>query len=494
MTGKKPSTTTGNLQPRPPIIAVLGHVDHGKTTLLDVIRKTSVAAKEHGGITQHIGAYQINYKGEKITFIDTPGHAAFAKMRSYGIAVTDLVILVVACDDGVKPQTKECLAHIKQTNTPFLVAINKIDLPGVSIDMVKGQLAENDVLVEGYGGQIVCVPISAKQKKGIDELLEMAILLTKMQNLKADPKAPAEGVVIDSYLDYQKGPVATILVRNGTLKLGDTIFAGEIEAKVKMMQDEHGINVLEAGPSKPVKVLGFNKVPPIGIKIQVYKILDQKIEKHPPSAVAKEKTSSIAPANDKPEDNKPTRVKIILKTDTKGTLEAIKNNLPEEVEIILSDVGQISESDVLLSLSTKAKIIGFNIKTSNQVLKLAESEKIIIKTYNIIYELLDDLEKIVLRIMEPTFDEEFMGEAKIIASFTMKKKHIAGCKIIKGKIAKANLIHLKRNDKIIADARIISFQKERQEVVEAKTGDEIGLVFSPNIDFKLADVIISYKK
>lgn len=469
------------MQSRPPIVAILGHVDHGKTTLLDAIRKTNVVAKEHGGITQHIGAYQIEYRGEKITFIDTPGHAAFVKMRSHGALVTDLVVLVIAADDGVKPQTKESLAHIKQAKVPFLVAINKIDLPQASPDKVKSQLAENNVLVEGYGGDIVCVEVSAKQKKGLDNLLEMILLLGKMQNLKANPKGPLEGVVIDSCLDSKRGPIATVLVKNGTLKTGELIFAEDIEGKVKLMMDENGNKVVKAEPSRPVEVLGFKKVPPIGAKVK--REISLKKTTRPLSP-------KITPREDSEEESK---IKIILKADTVGTLEAIQTNLPEEVEIILSGVGQVNESDVLLAQSIGAQILAFNVKIPSLVKKLAETEKVNIKSYNIIYELLEDIEKKVLKILEPTIDEQVLGEAEIITEFNIKGKHIAGCKIKKGKIHKNNPIHLKREGKIIADAKITSFQKEKQDIEEAKAGSEVGIVFAPDLDFKIGDVIISYK-
>lgn len=477
MTKKRKPIST--MVSRPPTVAVLGHVDHGKTTLLDALRQTKVAAKEHGGITQNIGAYQLDYKGEKITFIDTPGHAAFVKMRSCGIAATDLVVLVIAADDGVQPQTKECLAHIKQTNTPFLVAINKTDLPQASPEMVKAQLAENGILVEGYGGDVVVVNISAKEKKGLDELLEMILLLGKMHNIQADPKGLLAGIVIDSKLDFQKGPLATVLVKNGTLSLGDQVFANNVEGKVKAMIDQQGKYHQKAFPGMPIVVLGFKSVPVIGalVTTTASSLLQKPLIKN-----------RLTPRTEK------GKVKLILKADTDGTLEAIKSSLGQEVDMIFSDVGQVSESDILLSQSTGAQIISFNVKIPALVAKLAEVEGITIKSYNIIYELLDDIEKKVLKILEPTIDEEVLGEAVIIAEFTIKGKHIAGCKIKSGKINKINKIHLKRDNQIIGDAQITSFQKERQETNEAKVGSEIGLVFRPNLDFKIGDAIISYSQ
>lgn len=480
---------------RPPVVAVLGHVDHGKTTLLDAIRQTNIVSKEHGGITQHIGAYQVEYQKESITFIDTPGHAAFVKMRSRGASVTDLVVLVIAADDGVKPQTKESLAHIKQAKVHFLVVINKIDLAGASVDKVKAQLAENEVLVEGYGGDIVCLEVSAKQKKGLDELLEMILLIAKMENLKANPKANLKAVVIESSLDSKKGPLATVLVQNGTLKLGDQLMTEDIEGKVKAMLDANGKKLEKALPSTPVEVLGFKKAPPVGAKVEILMGSKEKKEEKEMKEIKEKKVvkdkKTITKDEEKEDDNK---IRVILKADTIGTLEAIEANLPEEVEVILAGVGQITDSDVLLALSTKASVLAFNVKTPGLVKKLAETEKVDIKTYNIIYQLLEDIEKKVLKILEPTIDEETLGEAEIIAEFNIKGKHIAGCKIKKGKFSKNNPVHLKRKDKIIADAKITSFQKEREEVNEAKAGDEVGLVLSPDLDFKIDDGIISYKK
>jgi translation initiation factor IF-2 len=481
--------STSKTLKRTPVIAFLGHVDHGKTSLLDVIRKTNLASKEHGGITQQIGAYQIDYKGQKITFIDTPGHTAFEKMRSRGVEATDIVVLVVAGDDGVKPQTKESIAHIKQAGVPFLVALNKMDLPQASADMVKSQLAENEVLVEGYGGDVVCVEVSAKEKKGIDDLLEMILLVVEMQDFKGgSSENDLKGVVIESELDSRRGPVATVLVKEGSLKVGDSVFAGNIPAKVKLMTDFKGKKIKTAGPSTPVEMLGFKKAPNVGA------VVGEK----PLKAVVKPVKKKIKTKKQEEEDNKEEkeekeRVKIILKADRLGSLEAIKAGLPEEVEIILADVGDINESDVLLSLSTSAQIIGFNVRVPTLVKKLAETEKIKIKSYNIIYKLLEDLEARILKIMEPTINEEVLGEAEIIAEFDIRGRHIAGCKIKKGKINKTHPVHIKRDDKIIGDAKIISFQKENIEIQEAEAGSEVGLVLKPDVDFKIKDVIISYK-
>ena len=456
---------------RPPIVTVMGHVDHGKTSLLDAIRKTNITAEEHGGITQHIGAYQISFKGKKITFIDTPGHVAFGKMRSRGAQVTDLVVLVIAANDGVKPQTKESLQHIKKAGVPFLVTINKIDLAGASSEMVKNQLAEENILVEGYGGDIVCVEVSAKQKKGLDEFLEMILLLNQMKPLEANPNGQLKAVIIESRLDAKQGPLATLLIKNGTLRIGDYLTAEDVRGKVKAIRDEKGKKLSQAEPSKPVEILGFKQVPPVGSQIKRVKpdVKKATLNRSGPQnglqpVIAG--TSGSGQALKKIEEIE--KIKIILKADTLGTLEAIQASLPTEVEVIFASVGAVSESDVLLAIPTKSSILAFNTKVPLKTAKLAKIEGIKIKTYKIIYELLENLEKKVLKILEPTIDEEILGKLEIIAEFHIKEAHIAGCKIKKGVINKKDKLHLKRKNKILADARIKSFQKEKQEIEKEK--------------------------
>jgi translation initiation factor IF-2 len=466
--------------PRPPVITVMGHIDHGKTTLLDALRQTNIAAKESGGITQHIGAYQIEHKGRKITFIDTPGHAAFAAMRSRGTQATDLVVLVIDAVEGVKAQTKECLDHIKAASAPFLVAINKIDLPAASPEKVKNQLAENNILLEGYGGDIVAVEISAKKKQGLDQLLEMILLLADMQQLTADPQGSLEGVVIESELDARRGPTATIIVKNGTLKVGDPIQAATVVGKVKALFNDQGKKVSQAIPGQPVLLLGFKQLPPVGANL-TYRLNDQ---------------STVPAATPPPPAFSKTNLglKIILKADTAGTLEAITQNLSADITLISQAVGVVSESDVLLAQSTGARIVAFRVKPTSAAKKLAEIENISIKSYQLIYELLEDLAEEVLKLMEPTIDEEILGEAKIKAEFNIRDLHIAGCEVIKGKLSSGDLIHLKRGKKNIASARIKSLQQNKKPIKMAKKGEECGLTFKPDLNFKLKDTIIAYKK
>jgi len=464
----KPQRSSKSEVGRPPVITVMGHIDHGKTTLLDALRHTHVADKESGGITQHIGAYQLDYQGRKITFIDTPGHAAFASMRSRGAQVTDLVVLVIDAVESVKPQTKECLDHIKAAQVPFLVAINKIDLPNASSAIVKKDLADAGVMVEGFGGDIVCVEISAKTGKNLDQLLEMILLLTEMRGLENKPLAPFQAVVIESFLDKQRGPVATVIVKQGTLKLGDELNLGQATGKVKALFNEKGEPLTAVLPGCPALVLGFSTVPSVGAN-----------------------TVSDSPTNIDP--NAKT-LKVILKADVAGTLEAITQNLSSEVTLISSGVGEIGEADVALALSTKAKIIGFRVKTTSSAQKLAEIEKVLIKNYSLIHELLDDLQDQVLKMLEPTIDEEILGEAKIIAQFTAKGESIAGCKVTSGKLMPGNLVHLLRNKEPIAHSKIKSVHQGKETVDKAKKGEEYGLAFTAPLSFQIKDTLQAYKK
>jgi translation initiation factor IF-2 len=471
-------------QKRPPIVAVLGHVDHGKTSLISKIYEKDLTKKEFGGISQHIGAYcakfVIRNSQFAITFIDTPGHVAFSKMRSRGAKVADLAVLVVAADEGVKPQTLESLKHIQEANIPFLVAANKIDLPNVNLDWLKGNLAENGILVEGWGGNVVFVPVSAKTGKGVDELLEMILLLWEMEEVKSDPEGELEAVVIESRLDSKKGPVATILIRNGSLKVGEEIRTEEVGGKIRAMIDDRGRNVNVAYPGEAVEILGFSKVPLVGSKI-IRGSLDEKLTSSKPKTLEKEE-----------EEEK--KIKIILKTDTQGTLEAILGSLPQEVKVVFSGVGNINESDILLAKTSGAQIVGFNVKASGTVEKLAETEEVEIKTYNIIYELLEDLEKKVLKLLEPTIDEEILGQAKIIAEFIVKNQRVAGCRVEEGEIERKFPLHLKRGGKVIGDCQIISMKVGKEDVEKVKKGGEFGVILSSPVDFKVGDMLISFRK
>lgn len=461
---------------RPPVVVVLGHVDHGKTTLLDKIRQVNTVSKEAGGITQHTGAYQIEFKGKKITFIDTPGHVAFSKMRSRGAKIADLAVLVVAANEGVMPQTLESLKHITQAKIPYLVAINKIDLPDVNLDWLKKNLAQKEIFIEGYGGQIVAIPVSAKTGKGVDQLLEMIILMAEMAELKGSPTDKLEAVVLESKMDSQRGITATVLVRNGTLKVGQEIIVEGNANKIKAMFSDKGEPVQRATPGQPVLVLGFSQTPQVGAMLGSEK---------PPKPIAK---------IDKISETEEKKLKIILKADMAGTLEAIIGSFSDEILIIHSGVGEINESDVLLASTTGAEIVGFNVKIPSLSKKLAETEGVKVKTYKIIYELLEDLEKKVLKILEPTIDEQILGTAEIIAEFEIDKQRIAGVKVKSGILTKQDAIHLQRGKEYLGDCRIKSMKKSKLDVDKVKEGEEFGVILSPALDFHKGDMLISFKK
>ena len=463
---KSPTKKT-NLVSRPPVITVMGHIDHGKTTLLDYLRKAHVAEGESGGITQHIGAYQVEFESRKLTFIDTPGHAAFSAMRSRGISATDLVILVIDAVESVKPQTKECLQLIKAAQTPFLVAINKMDLPGASVAVVKKDLADNGVLVEGYGGDVVCCEISAKTGLGVDQLLEMLLLLSDMLNLVSKPNDPLTAVVIESSLDKQRGPVATVIVKTGTLKLGDELNLAGTSGKVKALFNERGESITQVLPGMPAQVLGFSSVPPVGANT----VTDTPVA-----------STSV------------TKLKIILKADVSGTLEAITQNLGPDVALISSGIGEINESDVALAQSTGAKIIGFRVKTTATALKISEIESILIKNYSLIHELLDDLQAQILKLLEPTIDEEILGTAKVLQEFTAKGQPVAGVEVISGKLTKGDLVHLIRNKVTLADSKIKSIRQGKEEVDKAKAREQYGLSFTGVLSFQPKDTLQAFKK
>lgn len=484
------------LQLRPPIVTVMGHVDHGKTSLLDAIRKTSVAEREHGGITQHIGAYKGNFEIHpsakaterkqnskfEITFIDTPGHEAFAKMRARGARVTDLVVLVVAASDGVMPQTKESLEHIKAAGVPFLVAINKIDLPGADPEKVKAQLAELGVLVEGYGGETVAVPVSAKTGEGVATLLEMIAILGEMQNLKADPEGRLEGIVIESRSDSRRGVTATVLVKNGTLRLGDRVQAEGVAGNVKAMFDDKGAPVKEASPSTPVEVLGLPKAPSAGTPVSL-------VGEAPEAAELPVAPSAPAEAA----ELSGQKLRVILRADVSGSLEALKGIVGEDVQVLSSGLGEVTDSDVLLAKTTGSIIYGFNVKVPAEAEKLAEEEKIVIRTFKIIYELADDLKGRVARFKNPSLGEQILGKAVIAAEFKIEGARIAGCRVTEGRINKSDTLHVSREGVVIGDVRLKTMKQKKTEVEEAKVNQEFGAILSPYIDFKIGDVLISFQ-
>lgn len=468
---------------RPPIVVVLGHVNHGKTSLLDFIRKTNVAAQEPGEITQHIGAYQVTYQDKKITFIDTPGHEAFAKMRSRGAKVADLAVLVIAANDGIMPQTQEAIRHIKQAKIPMIVAINKIDLlkiRGVSreatLEKIKKQLVKEGVSLEGYGGDVTVVPISAKTGEGINDLLEMIILVSEMENLRADQEGPLEATVIESKLDRNRGPVATVLVKNGILGLGDEVVVEDVGGKIRVMINDRGKRIGQATPGTPIEVLGLEAVPQVGSILK--------------RGGPKEKMVSLPEKR----PTKEAKLKIILKTDVLGTLEAIAASLAsKEVEVVSGRTGDISSADVLLAKTTESIVVGFNVRVLPEVAVLAETEQVKIKTYQIIYELLEEITEVIEALSKPP-GEPVLGKAEIVAEFTVKKGKIAGCKVIQGRLALRDNVKVLRGEREIGLAKIKSLRQHKEAVSKVELGGECGVSLEPLLDFTVGDVIISYKK
>lgn len=451
------------MQPRPPIVVVLGHVDHGKTTLLDAIRSTDVASREYGGITQSIGAYQVTIDSKKLTFIDTPGHEAFSQMRSRGAKVADIAILVVSANDSVMPQTAESIKIIQDAGIPYIVAINKIDLPEANIDKVIQDLLRHNVLLENYGGEVPFLKVSAKKREGVKELLDLIQLIAEMNEVSGDPDAPLEFAVIESRLDKNRGPVATLVIRNGTLKVSQEITIDAQKSKVRSLIDYLGKNVLEAGPGTPIEVVGLNKIPPVGAT-----------------------TSDSEPKTQiKTEDG---ALNLILKADTLGSLEAILATIPPNVNLLQSSTGEINEAEVLLARSTKAIILGFNTKASPAALKLAQIEKVLVRTYKIIYELLDELKDAAAGMLVPEVTEEILGNGEIIAEFPFEKLKIVGTKVIDGRVAKGDLVKIGDQK-----SRIKSLRVGKDEINKVEKGKECGILLDPQIDFRPGDAIIAYR-
>ncbi|HWS48482.1 MAG TPA: translation initiation factor IF-2 [Candidatus Methanoperedens sp.] len=468
---------------RPPIVAVMGHIDHGKTTLLDKIRNANVALKESGGITQHINSYQTevklkNGKSGLITFIDTPGHAAFCAMRARGADSTDIVVLVISATDGVMAQTKECINQIKKANLPVIVALTKYDLETRQPEMVKGQLVEMDLTPEEYGGQIAVVPVSAKTGAGIDELLDLILLNAEIMELKDESDAPLEAVVVESKLDTTRGPVASVIVKKGILKLGDQIFAENISGKVKALLDSKGKNIKEAYPSTPVEILGFEKVPCVGARV-ASQPLENIIVKAPETKV------NVDP--DVPKLN------IVVKADVEGTLEALKNSLSDDVNLIYTGVGPVNDNDIIAAKTSHAELFAFNVPVSKTIKNLADNEKVLIFESKIIYEIIEDIQAQVLKMLDPTIEDTIIGEGTIIAEFKIEKVRIAGVKVTKGEMTKNDTVHLMRDEKIIKNTQIEGIRQAKDIVEKVKVGHDCGMTFRPYVDFKVGDVIIAYK-
>ena len=492
------------LQSRPPVVVVMGHVDHGKTSLLDVIRKTNVTAREAGGITQHIGAYQVNYQGKKITFLDTPGHAAFTSMRARGALVTDVAILVVAADDGVMPQTIEAINHAKSAGVPIIVAINKIDKPDANPDRIKQQLSEYGLIAEDWGGDTIMVPVSARQKLGITSLLEMILLVSEMQELKANPGRAAQGAIIEAQLDKGRGPVATVLVQKGTLHIGDTIIAGVAYGKVRAMINERGEKVKKALPSTPVEVLGLADVPQAG---DILYVTDEKTARSvAEKRIAKKRTDELQLAQKvslddifrQIQEGKLKELNIVVKADVQGTVEALRQSLQniknEEVRVVVvhAGVGAINESDVMLASASNAIIIGYNVRPDNNARKAADQEKVDIRLYRVIYEAIEDMEAAMKGMLAPKYKEVIQGKAEVRQLITISKIVIAGCYVLEGKITRSSQMRVIRDGIVIHEGELDSLRRFKDDVKEVATGYECGIMLEKFRDFKPGDVLEAF--
>ena len=497
---------------RPPIVVVMGHVDHGKTTLLDKILKTNVVGKEDGGITQNFSAYQVKKKGEIITFMDTPGHEAFHAMRQRGAYATDLAVIVIAANDGVKPQTIEAIDFARDMEVPILIAINKIDKPEANIEKVKKQLSEIDIIPEDWGGKTVCVNISAKTGEGINELLEMIILTADLEEIKANPDSLAEGLIIESHLDPESGPIATVLVQNGTLKKGDYIVVESCCGRVKEINDFSGKKVSKATPSMPVVIAGLNGVPKVGsllfAKTSRFATEDKvrKFLQEERGGSVENKTVDSAKIKQLVKSHRMKKLNIIIKADTKGSLEAIVQILETiksdeaVVQILKMGVGNITQTDIKMANSSMAKIIGFNIGLDTSIKKMAQKEAVNIKIYKIIYELLNDVKKDLLSILGAEIVKTDLGVLKVIAVFKSGKKSskktemIVGAKVESGKIEKASLIEILRNNEKIGQGKVKELQYNKKNVEEVKSGNNAGITYEGNVIIEEGDVLNAYKE
>lgn len=496
-----------DLVTRPPIVTVMGHVDHGKTKLLDAIRETDVVSGEAGGITQHIGAYQVEKNGRKITFIDTPGHEAFASMRARGSKVTDIVILVVAADEGVKPQTIEALNHAKEAQVPIIVAINKIDKEDINIDRVKAQLAELGLQPEDWGGKTIMAPVSAVTGEGIPMLLEMILLVADMENLRANPNRPAVCTILEAHLDKSLGPVATILINTGTLRISDALVVGDICGRVKIMKNHAGISVKEALPAMPVRIAGLEGVPHTGDIVQVVGSMEEARRKADEVKImrdemsAKALTGNIEKIMSAIQAGKLKTLKVVVKADTLGSLEAIKQSLSQvkhedvSIKIIHSGVGNISESDVMMAGTSEGLVIGFNTIANPHVKNVAEKSGVQIFTYQIIYKLLDDLKKLLSGMLEPEILEVTLGRAEVKQVFmTEKKSMIVGCRVTDGKIENKTRLRIFRKEAQVGDGFLASLKKNNDVVHDVSESNDCGIKFDGDFKLEPGDILESWKE
>lgn len=495
-----------DLVTRPPVVTIMGHVDHGKTQLLDVIREANVVASEAGGITQHIGAYQVDIDGRKITFLDTPGHEAFTAMRARGAHVTDIAILVIAADDGIMPQTVEAINHAKDAGIPIIVAINKIDKESANPERVKQQLTEYHLVPEEWGGETICVEISALQKINIEELLEMILLVAEVEDIKADPKDKASGVIVEAELDKGRGPVATVLIKDGTLRIGDAVIAGSAYGKVRAMINDKGERMKKAGPATPVEVLGLSDVPVAGDLLESVK--SEKEAKKIAEGRRQEKReiemTSDRPANleqffARMQDEEVKELKIIIKGDVQGSVEALRDSLNQiksedvNLNIIHTGVGAISENDVILASASKAIIIGFNVRPDSRAKRVADQEGVDIRTYRIIYQVIDDVKKALEGLLDPEIREKVLGRAEVRDTFRVPKAGtIAGLYVTDGKITRNSNIRVLRDGVVVHEGSIGSLKRFQDDVREVESNYECGLNVEGFQDVKVGDVIEAF--
>ena len=500
---------TGNLQPRAPVVTVMGHVDHGKTSLLDAIRETEVAAGEAGGITQHIGAYEAHLKDRRIVFIDTPGHEAFTRMRARGAKVTDIVVLVVGADDGVMPQTEEAIDHAKAAKVPIIVAINKIDKPDAQPERVKRQLADLGLMPEEWGGETVMVEVSARTKANIPRLLEMILLVGDLRELKADPDAPASGTVLESRVDKGRGPVATVLVQNGTLHVGDVFIVGSVYGKVRAMFDDRALPIKIAAPATPVEVLGLQGIPEAGDQFQVADeakarhIVEYRQGKQREATLAKTASSGRLTLDQLHEQLKAGDVKelpVVIKADVQGSVEVLSEMLPKlsndqvKLKVIHASVGAVTETDVLLASASNAIIVAFSVRPERKASELAQREGVDIRLHTIIYELLDELKKAVAGLLAPVIKEAYLGRAEVRDTFRVKGVGmIAGCYIQDGLMKRDADVRVLRDNVVIYTGKISSLRRFKDDVNEVRTGFECGLSVSNFADIKTGDILECFK-
>jgi translation initiation factor IF-2 len=493
------------LMARPPVVTILGHVDHGKTSLLDAVRQTDVAGGEAGGITQHIGAYQVEKKGRLITFLDTPGHSAFTAMRARGAQGADIVILVVAADDGVMPQTREAIAHAKAARVPIIVALNKMDKPNANAERVKKQLAELELVPDDWGGNTMVVPVSAKQKQGIDDLLEGILLVADNADIRANPTGKVIGTVIEAEVDKTKGTIATLLVQNGTLEAGDIVVAGKAFGRMKAITDYKGKPVQKAAPSTPVAVMGLNEVPAAGDVFQVVgserearAIVSQRVEAEKSQAQAPKKIS-LEDLFASVQAGEARELQLIVKADVQGSLEPIMVELEKlgqgeiGLKVLYAETGNIGENDVMLASASKAIIVGFNVQADVAARRLADTEGVSIRLYDIIYRMSEDIEKALKGMLEPTVVEKVIGRANVLAVFPASKLgRVAGCRVTEGELRRNAKVRLYRGTDLVFEGEMASLRHEKEDVREIRTGFECGVGFKNFNDIQVGDLLICY--